>query len=115
MTKRLPFSRTEIRNFFSSARCILKTTELTFLTAPSPHSHGRLLVVTPRAVGTAPQRNKIRRRLKALFYENNLLAGQQDYAIIVRQKATQLSFSELSSMILTALKAYNARTQKNNL
>ena len=106
MVKKIPFSRSEIAIFFSSARCLFKNTELTFLTAPSPHPLGRLLVVTPRRVGSAPVRNKIRRQLKALFHENNLLAQPIDYAIIIRQQATELSFAALSSLILKAIAKY---------
>lgn len=62
--------------------------------------YGRLLVVTPRAVGTAPQRNKIRRRLKAIFYENKLFERPFDYAIIIRKEATQLPFDSLEEIIV---------------
>lgn len=69
---------------------------------PRTKDIARLLVITPRAIGTAPVRNKIRRRLKAIFYEHQLFQGSLDCVIIVRKELLSLSFDEIEKIIVDA-------------
>ena len=111
------FSKKEISQFFASAQRVLKHPGLTILMAPKSAATGRLLIVTPRKIGNAPKRNKIRRRLKALFYEEKLSEGSFDCACIMRKEGTILSFSELKDLLLKAVTRWNNATQassKNN-
>lgn len=66
---------------------------------------GRILVITSRKIGSAPKRNKIRRRLKSIFYENKLFALDYDCIVIVRQgSAINLEFYELKEILNSVFK-----------
>jgi ribonuclease P protein component len=97
------FSRKEVQQFFASARSAFKSDALTVLIAPRTKDCSHLLVVASRKVGNACQRNKIKRRLRAIFYENKLYEKPGDLAIIVRKPATGLTFDELKTLILHAV------------
>ncbi len=101
------FSRDEVRQVFRKAKIKKKIEGLEFFLAPRLFEFGRILVITPRKTGNAPERNKIRRRLKAIFYEEKLYEQPYDCIIIVRKEAIQLSFDQLKK-ILTDLIIYPA-------
>jgi len=93
------FSQKEISYAFKSARCVYKEKRLTVLSAKRQCDFARILIVTPRSVGNAPQRNKLRRQLKAIFYENKLYNGSSDYIVLLKPKATTLTFSGLRTIL----------------
>jgi ribonuclease P protein component len=96
------FSRSEITRFFSRAQLKKKTGGLRLLQAQpeAPIEFGKLLIVTPRASGNACQRNRLRRRLKAIFYENQLYLHKVISAVLVYKQAQELSFEQLSSFLM---------------
>ena len=62
----------------------------------------RLATATPRRIGTAVVRNRLRRRLRAIFgAEPELPAGT--YLVSLRPGAADLSFDELSEHVHRAL------------
>ena len=67
----------ERRNLLKSARLVHRQAELDIRSLPrdsdSSRLPGRILIITPRKVGNAPQRNLLRRRLKAIFREEKIL------------------------------------------
>ncbi len=73
--------------------------------APKSLSLARLLLITPRACGNAPQRNRIRRRVKSIFYEEKLFNQPFDWIIIVRKEAINLDFSALKEILTAVLNA----------
>ncbi len=93
------FQTTEIRQLFAQARLALKVPGLEIRTSPAHKPFGRILVVVPRRVGSAPQRNLIKRRLKALFYENRLFEHKKDFLIFVTADATHLTFAQLRALM----------------
>lgn len=97
------FSRAEVTELFKQAHRVLKTSGLTVLCAPSKRKYGRILVVTAAAVGSAPKRNKIRRQLKALFYEQRFFTQGYDCVFIVRKEALTLSFAQLAQLLAKSL------------
>lgn len=92
------FTQCEIRQLFKTARRVLREPALTMLIAPSEMSHGRLLVVTARSVGNAVVRNRVRRRLKSIFYQQKYFLQPFDCAIIVRAAVTQVTFEQLEAL-----------------
>ncbi len=75
--------------------------------APAPAGGpGSLVVVTPRRIGTAPERNRVRRRLRALFYENGLFAYPYFCVVIVNERGVGLSFGELTRLVVSAYERY---------
>lgn len=68
------------------ARRILKHPSLDLLIAPlADPSLNHLIIITPAAIGTAVQRNTIRRRIKALFHEERLLDRGFNIIVIVKK------------------------------
>src|SRR5437763_12894396 len=90
------FTKSEIDYLFSHARRIVKTQTCTILVAPrQKEDFGRVLIVTSRKVGNAPERNLIRRRIKSIFYEEKLFARKFDCVVIAYKKMVVLSFDQL--------------------
>lgn len=96
------FTKKEIGIQFQRARLVLKHSAFTILFAPRLIDFSRILIITSRKVGNAPQRNKIRRRIKSLFYEEKLFTSPYDCIVIVRKEAVDLSFAELKKLLLQA-------------
>jgi ribonuclease P protein component len=72
------------------------------LLAPRQHDFGRVLIIASRKVGNAPQRNLVRRRIKAIFYEEKLFERAFDCVVILYQKAVELPFDQLKDLLLAA-------------
>lgn len=90
----------EIQQFFRRARRAYQSIELDIRLAPQQYPPwGHLLIVTPRKVGNAPQRNLFRRRVKALFHELQLERSGFDIGIFAKPGAAKLSFEELSQRL----------------
>jgi len=98
----------QLRHFFSRSRRFLSNTALDIKLAPQASSSGHLLVVTPKKMGSAPQRNLFRRRVKAIFYEQKLGQVGFDIAIYAKPAAVHMSFVELKAAILGALQQAQA-------
>lgn len=96
-------SKVGIDQLFRNARRVIKHPNLHILIATAQQKIGRILIITPRKVGNAPERNKIRRRLKSIFYEEKLYEKGLDCIVIVKKKGCSLSFKELKDLLLQAL------------
>lgn len=94
------FKRPEISQLFKQARRIYKSRELDVLSYPKSKAFARLLIITPKRIGNAPQRNKVKRRLRAIFYENQLFNGTTDLIAIVKKDGINLPFEELAQRII---------------
>ncbi len=68
--------------------------------APSSCGHSKLLVVTPRASGKAHDRNLIRRRAKAIFYEHASHDKPAIFILLVNKRGTAGSFDVLKAFLL---------------
>lgn len=93
------FTRREIDQLFKSCRPALRTHELTLLKAPATQDRGRILIIIKRHIGNAPQRNKLRRRLKAIFYEQGFYSLGYDLIVIAKKGAAALEFIELEKLL----------------
>ncbi len=96
------FTKSEIDTLFKTGRRVARQTGITLLRAPRQAEFGRVLIIIPKRVGNAPVRNKLRRQIKALFYENELYKKEYDWAAILRPGATDLSFAQLQELFLKA-------------
>lgn len=97
------FERKEIENIFSHAKKTMQCPAFTLLKSPAQKSFGRILIITSRKVGNAPERNKTRRRLKSIFFEEKCWLTLFDWAIIIKKPAVTLSFDELKNLFLKGL------------
>lgn len=96
------FTRREIDQLFKSCRPALRTHELTILKASAAQDRGRILIITKRHIGNAPQRNKLRRRLKAIFYEQSFYSLGYDLIVIAKKGAAALEFIQLEKLLQQA-------------
>jgi len=109
------FSQLEISRLFAGAKRVLRHQSLDILLSPTLSGPlGRILVVTPRRIGNAPQRNKVRRRLKALYYETELFKKGYDCAVIVKRDGVDLSFEELKMLLNQAFISPYVPIKKND-
>lgn len=106
------FTRNEIRQLFQTAKRAVKELELTILLAPKQGPTGRLLVVTPRIIGNAPARNRLRRQCKSIFYEERLFDRGFDCAIITRPGVTSFEFSLLKTILVKAFEQISKQEPK---
>jgi ribonuclease P protein component len=100
--KTVKFTQHDVKALFAKAKRVLRQPGLDILLAISDKPQGRLLIVTSRFVGNAPERNKIRRRLRALFYEQRLSNQSYDCIVIVKKGGVGLSFDTLLTYLLQA-------------
>ena len=100
-------TKKDIKALFLSARRVLRQLGLDILLAPTANPIGQLVVVTSRFVGNAPERNKIRRRLKAIFHEEKLSAQLYDCIVIVKKDGVALPFADLKEALLKAYAKVN--------
>lgn len=94
------FTRDEIKRLFQTARTVYRQAGLAIKRAPRQGDIARVLVVTPKKMGKAPQRNKIRRQIKALFYQEKLYTVPYDFIIFCSKESISLSFQELKDILL---------------
>jgi ribonuclease P protein component len=98
------FTKREVDYLFQHVRRIVRNQFCTILVAPRQNpEYSRILIVLARAVGNAPERNLIRRRIKAIFYEEKLYTGNVDYVIIVYKKMVTLPFDQLKTLLLAGV------------
>ena len=99
------FTQREIRTLFRIARPVVVTPDLEVRTSPATLDYGRILIVIPRRVGNAPQRNQLRRRIKALFYEQRWFEQRIDAIVLTKPESITLSFEQLRLLLAPAFKA----------
>ena len=101
------FTKKEVDAFFKTARRAVRHQGLYILLAPAQRDYGRILVIASRKVGNAPTRNKVRRQLKALFYEQRYYTHGLDCVIIMKKEGAQLPFATLQELLSRAFAPYN--------
>ncbi len=94
------FHPTEVKSAFAVAVALGYGPGFKLIKAPSSCNHSKLLVVTPRASGKAHDRNLIRRRAKAIFYEHALHEKPAIFILLVNKRGTGASFDSLKSFLL---------------
>ncbi len=94
------FNKQEIKRLFRTAQTVYQTPGVIIKKAPKLGTFGRILIVTPKKAGTAPVRNLIRRRLKHIFFTNQLYEKPYDIIVLVAAPAQTLSFSTLQELLI---------------
>ncbi len=85
-----------------TARAFVRHAGFVILAAPRTRETARVLIVIPKKVGNAPTRNKLRRQIKSIFYEEKLFERGNDWVVIVKPAATHLSFAQIKELLLKA-------------
>lgn len=97
------FKQQEVDQLFKATIARYKIQGLDIRLAPKFLSQARILIVTPRACGNAPKRNRIRRRIKSIFYEEKYYEQAYDWIILIRKEAILLEFDQLKALMAKAL------------
>ena len=81
------------------------TPHFVVLTRNRPAPPPRLGITTSRKVGSAPQRNRVRRLVREFFRRNRSLIGNLDVVVIAKPTAAEVTFAnvdhELGSILAT--------------
>lgn len=96
------FEAAEVKTILKRGKRVLKTPTCDIIVTPKAHENGRILVITPRRIGKASQRNKVRRRIKALFYEQKFYERGVDCLAIIKKEGIDTPFDELVRIFTTA-------------
>ena len=96
------FKKQEIKEAFQNASFLAKTSGITLLQAPGS-DHGKLLIITPKKIGTAVQRNKFRRQVKSIFYEEKLFVDPKITILMTYKQAVSLTFDEIKNFLVKNL------------
>ncbi len=103
------FTRSEIDLLFKTGKAVYKSKEFVILTTPclsfklQPETIGRILLITSRKVGNAPERNLLRRQSRAIFYEERLFDLGKHCVVIFKAPAKNLSFDQLKAILIKAI------------
>jgi ribonuclease P protein component len=96
------FSTREVQFSFSFAAFLAGILGLRLLRAPlfyKEQSYGKLLIIIPKRSGKAHERNKLRRQIKAAFYENKLFEKPITSVLLVYHQAKKLSYEEIKEFL----------------
>lgn len=97
------FKAREVEQFFNQIKFRYRKVGLEILLAPRSLDYGRLLISVPRRAGNAPQRNRFKRRIKAIYYESKLFELPFDWAVIVKGKDAALTDFTILKATLTQI------------
>ncbi len=103
MRKIRSFTPQEVAGLLKTARRAARNSLFDLLVAPRALTQARILVITSKRVGSAPERNKIRRQLKAIFHEQQLESGLYDCIVIIKRLDTINSFQQLEELFLRSM------------
>ena len=97
-------SQKEIDSAFKNAKLQNKIFGLKLLQAPAENKQtfGKLLIITPRKLGKAHKRNKIRRQLKSIFYQEKLFETPAVSILLIYKNALNLNFEQLKEFLVTS-------------
>lgn len=97
------FSRSEISNLLKSAHTVTRHPGLDIRVAAKSAAYARVLIVTPKKMGIAPLRNKIRRRIKAIFYTHKFFENACDLMVYCKKNSDTIPFEELTQLLQRAV------------
>lgn len=60
---------------------------------------GKILIITPSACGNACQRNRLRRRVKSIFYSKKFYLNPVVSILIIHKNAMNLDFDQISKFL----------------
>ena len=104
------FPQKEIRQAFQKAKLKNKINGLKLLQIVSneldeKYSFGKLLIVIPAKTGKAVDRNKIKRQIKAIFYEERLFEKPLISILLVYKPALKLNFEQIKEFLVKSFES----------
>jgi len=96
------FTQREIDALFQASRLVFKKDGIAIRLAPRIGESSRILIIASKKAGNAVKRNKVRRRIKSIFYEEKLYElSPNDWIIFIYKNGISLSYQELKKIILS--------------
>ena len=95
------FTQQEIARLRKTAKHMYAAQGIRILAASSFSESSRILIVIPGTSGNAVKRNLIRRRIKAIFHQENFSTTQHDYVVIVKKAGIHASYETIRELLLT--------------
>ncbi|MCK4264841.1 ribonuclease P protein component [Candidatus Babeliales bacterium] len=100
------FKKKEIDKVFEAA--LRKTSmlgiKLLFSPANKNQKHGKLLIIISSLSGKAHERNKVRRQIKNIFFEEQLYTVPGNWILQVYKEAMNLNFNQIRNFLLNNIK-----------
>lgn len=99
------FTSSQVKLAFKQAHYKASCPGLKLLVCPvaEPATDGKLLIIVPKKFGNAPKRNKIKRQLKSIYFEEKLFKDQRISIILAYAEAKKFSFEELKIFLVQSL------------
>lgn len=94
------FSKKELVSLFKKTQYFIKKMGLDIRLAPKQNELAKILIIIPRKAGNAPKRNRLKRRLKSIFYEEQLFQKKFDWIILATKEGIDISYTELRKFLL---------------
>ena len=94
------FKYKEIKQVLKKAHYSYSSPELDIKISPPTDNIGKLLIIIPKKVGNAPARNLIRRRLKSIFYENQLYKHLHNFLVFCKPPIVNMEFEALKNTLI---------------
>jgi ribonuclease P protein component len=95
------FTSSEIRRLIARAQVITSDQFITLKCVSTDNEIGRILIVVPKRVGSAPIRNTIKRQVRSIFYQYQLYQRGKDFVIFFHTQPP--SFAYLKKKLCIAL------------
>lgn len=91
----------DLDTIFKEQTFSLRLSGFTFFSMPAPESSsGRLFTIISKKVGNACHRNKLRRRLRFIFFQEKLFQNNKNTILICYPGSAQKTFAELKTIVL---------------
>ncbi len=100
------WKKDERSKLLSSARPVFRTSHFDIKILPRQAEIARLMVITPKKVGSAPYRNLVKRRARSIFYQEKLYNSTHDWVIYFRPAPTPLTYQKLLQILLKLFKEH---------
>jgi ribonuclease P protein component len=98
------FKKKEVERAFSNAKLVKQIPGLKLLQAPCDYDYGKLLIVIPKKVGTAITRNRLKRQIKSIFYEEEMFSpakgGGVTLILMIYKPALEMSREEIKNFLI---------------
>ncbi len=92
------WSEGEIRRVLRRSRRVIRSADADVSVAGSSDEFGRILIIIPKKVGTAVVRNRIRRRIRSLFFEKKFFTQRLLWIVYVKPPLAEQSFTQLEQL-----------------
>jgi len=100
------WKKDERTKVLSLARPIFRTSHFDVRILPKQGDLARIMVVTPKKVGSAPYRNLLKRRARSIFYQEKLYNSTHDRVIFFRPSQTILEYKRLHTILMELFKKH---------